>query len=195
MFERTARDALLEAARHSLEQSVLLRTGAPFPAAPYPPEITVLRSCFVTLMIGDRLRGCCGRLEAERPLIEDVWHNAYAAGFNDPRFEPLSPQELPDLDIEISVLTPLEPLDVHSTNELLAALTPGQHGLVLTSGGERVTFIPHVWESLPDATSFVRELRRKAGWPDAGWEPDLEVWRFEAESIAAPRNAAACRIR
>jgi AMMECR1 domain-containing protein len=74
---------------------------------------------------------------------------------------------------------------VRSTAELLAVLTPGRDGLVLASGGERVTFIPHVWESLPDAASFLRELRRKAGWPDEGWEPDLEAWRFEAESIVA----------
>ena len=185
MFEPAARRALLEAARRSLEQGVAQGAAAPFPAAPYPQEIMVWRSCFVTLMIGDRLRGCCGRLEAERPLIQDVWHNAYAAGFNDPRFDALSPGELGDLQIEISVLTPLEPLPVHSTDELLAALTPGRHGLVLASGGERVTFIPHVWEGLRDAASFVRELRRKAGWPDTGWESDLEVWRYEAESIAA----------
>ncbi len=188
MFELAARRTLLEAARSSLEESVRRRAAAPFPAASYPPEVMVWRSCFVTLMIGERLRGCCGRLEAERPLIQDVWHNAYAAAFNDPRFDPVAPGELGQLQIEISVLTPLEPLDVHSTDELLAALTPGQHGLVLASCGERVTFIPHVWEGLPDAAAFVRELRRKAGWPDAGWEPDLEVWRFEAESIAAQHD-------
>lgn len=142
-----------------------------------------MRSCFVTLMSCARLRGCCGRLEAERPLIEDVWHNAYAAGFTDPRFHPLAAHELSDLAIEISVLTPLERLDVRSTEELLAALIPGRDGLVLGSGGERVTFIPHVWESVPDAATFVRELRRKAGWPDDGWQTDLEAWRFEAESI------------
>jgi AmmeMemoRadiSam system protein A len=185
MLEHTARRALLEAARCSLEQSVRLGTVAPFPAASYPDDTRVWRSSFVTLMIGDRLRGCCGRLEAERPLIEDVWHNAYAAGFTDPRFHPLAPAELSPLHIEISVLTPLEPLNVRSTAELLAALTPRVHGLVLASGGERVTFIPHVWEGLPDAAAFVRELRRKAGWPDSGWEPDLEAWRYEAETISA----------
>ena len=187
MFEASARRALLDAAHRSLEQSVRLRAVAPFPAASYPPDITVWRSCFVTLMSGTRLRGCCGRLEAERPLIEDVWHNAYAAGFTDPRFHPLATEELSELEIEISVLTPLEPLDVGCAAELLAALTPGRHGLVLAMGGERVTFIPHVWEGLPDPARFLRELRRKAGWPEEGWEPDLAAWRFEAESIATPR--------
>jgi AmmeMemoRadiSam system protein A len=185
MFESPARRALLAAARLSLEHSARRGTVAPFPPASYPPETTVWRSSFVTLMIGDRLRGCCGRLEAERPLIEDVWHNAYAAGFTDPRFHPLAIDELGGVAIEISVLTPLEPLYVRSTADLLAALRPGSDGLVLVAGGERVTFIPHVWESLPDAASFVRELRRKAGWPAEGWEPDLEAWRFEAETIAA----------
>ena len=184
MFESAARHALLAAARQSLEQSVRHGTVTPFPLASYPPETTVWRSSFVTLMIDGRLRGCCGRLEPERPLIEDVWHNAYAAGFNDPRFHPLGLDELEGVAIEISVLTPLEPLHVRSTAELLAALAPGRDGLVLAAGGERVTFIPHVWESVPDAASFVRELRRKAGWPAEGWEADLEVWRFGAETIA-----------
>jgi AmmeMemoRadiSam system protein A len=188
MFEPAARRALLEVARRSLQESVQLRAIPPFPEASYPPETGVWRSSFVTLMIGERLRGCCGRLEAERPLIEDVWHNAFAAGFADPRFHPLSADELGELDIEISVLTPLEPLKVHSTAELLAALTPRRHGLVLASGGERVTFIPHVWEGLPDAATFVRELRRKAGWPEYGWEPDLAAWRYEAETICADRG-------
>lgn len=164
---------------------MLAGASALFPRADYPLEITVWRSSFVTLTIGERLRGCCGRLEAERPLIEDVWHNAHAAGFMDPRFDPLTPEELRELEVEISVLTPLERLFVRSTDELLASLTPGRHGLVLGSAGERVTFIPHVWQSVPDAATFVRELRRKAGWPDEGWQPDLEAWRFEAESISA----------
>lgn len=183
MFDPRARRALLDAARHSLEQSILAGAAAPFPNADYPPETTVWRSSFVTLTVAERLRGCCGRLEAERPLIEDVWHNAHAAGFLDPRFSPLAAWELSELQIEVSVLTPLERLDVHSTGELLAALTPGRHGLVLASGVERVTFIPRVWENMPDAASFVRELRRKAGWPEEGWQPDLEAWRFEAESF------------
>jgi AmmeMemoRadiSam system protein A len=185
MFDVAERRALLRAARDSIELSLLSGAPASFPQAEFPPPLVEWRSTFVTLMIRDRLRGCCGCLEPERPLVEDVWHNAYAAGFRDPRFDPLVPYELPGLQIEISILTPLERLDVRSRADLLAALTPGRHGLVLASGGERVTFIPHVWEGIPDAPTFVRELRSKAGWPDEGWQADLEAWRFEAETISA----------
>lgn len=184
MLDAPARRVLLGAARDSIEQSLLSGARAPFPQSEYSPALTEWRSTFVTLMLRERLRGCCGRLEPERALIEDVWHNAYAAGFQDPRFDPLVAHELSGLQIDVSILTPLERLDVRSTAELLAALTPGKHGLVLGSGGQRVTFIPHVWEGIPDAAIFVRELRRKAGWPDEGWQADLEAWRFEAESIA-----------
>jgi len=184
MLDAPARRALLGVARDSIEQSLLSGLRAPFPQSDYSTPLTEWRSTFVTLMLRERLRGCCGRLEPERSLIEDVWHNAYAAGFQDPRFEPLVAHELSGLHIDVSILTPLERLDLHSTAELLAVLTPGKHGLVLGSGGQRVTFIPHVWEGIPDAAIFVRELRRKAGWPDEGWQADLEAWRFEAESIA-----------
>jgi len=184
MLDAPARHALLEAARDSIEQSLLSGARVPFARADFPSSLVVWRSTFVTLTIRERLRGCCGQLEPERPLIEDVWHNAYAAGFQDPRFSPLSVEEIPALEIEVSILTPLERLDVHSTAELYAALVPGRHGLVLAASGERVTFIPHVWEGIPDAAIFVRELRRKAGWPDEGWQTDLEAWRFEAESIS-----------
>jgi AmmeMemoRadiSam system protein A len=177
--------ALLRVARDSIEQSLLSGARAQFPQADFPPPLVAWRSTFVTLTIGDRLRGCCGRLEPERPLIEDVWHNAYAAGFQDPRFDPLAAYELSNLHVEVSILTPLERLAVGSHAELLAALEPGRHGLVLASGGERVTFIPHVWEDIADAATFVRELRRKAGWPGEGWQADLEAWRFEAESISS----------
>lgn len=183
MLDAAARRALLKAARASIEQSLLSGSRALFAQADFAPPLVAWRSTFVTLMIRERLRGCCGRLEPERPLIEDVWHNAYAAGFEDPRFDPLAAHELSSLQIEVSILSPLERLDVRSHEELLAALVPGRHGLVLAAGGERVTFIPHVWEGIPDAVTFVRELRRKAGWPDEGWQADLEAWRFEAESI------------
>jgi len=186
MLDATARRVLLEAARDSIEQSVLSGARAPFPTSEFSAPLTECRSTFVTLMLRERLRGCCGRLEPERPLIEDVWHNAYAAGFEDPRFDPLAAHELSGLQIEVSILTPLERLDVHSPSELLAALTPGRHGLVLGSGGTRVTFIPHVWEGIPDAAIFVRELRRKAGWPDQGWQTDLEAWRFDVEAFSSP---------
>ena len=183
MLDESARQGLLTLARESLHAGVRLGVPGPFPQREYSPPLREWRSSFVTLSRVGRLRGCCGRLEADRPLAEDVWENAYASGFRDPRFEPLLPHECEDLRIEISVLSPLEKLEVHGIEELLASLVPKKHGLLLGRGEDRVTFIPHVWESVADARSFVRSLREKAGWPAEGWESDLEVWRFEAESF------------
>ncbi len=183
MLDESARQSLLMLARESLYAGVRLGVPGSFPQREYPPPLREWRSSFVTLSRVGHLRGCCGRLEADRPLHEDVWENAYASGFRDPRFEPLLPHECADLHIEISVLSPLEKLEVHGTEELLASLVPQQHGLLLARGEERVTFIPHVWEGVADARSFLRHLREKAGWPAEGWESDLEVWRFEAESF------------
>lgn len=183
MLDAAARQLLRALARESLQESVRLGAPAPFPQRDFPTHLCVARSSFVTLHCGGQLRGCCGRLEADRALAEDVWENAFASGFRDPRFEPLGARELPLLDIEISILSPLERLNVHDTAQLLAALTPHRDGLLLVRGSEQVTFIPRVWDSLSDAATFVRHLREKAGWPSNSWEPDLEVWRFQAESF------------
>lgn len=183
MLDDAERATLLALARESVQAGLQRGAVGTFPLRDYAPNLKSWRSSFVTLSRGGRLRGCCGRLEADRTLVEDVWENAFASGFRDPRFEPLLAHELADLQVEISVLTPLEKLDVHSTRDLLATLVPQRDGLLLAHAGERVTFIPHVWESVPDPASFVRQLREKAGWPADGWESDLEAWRFEAESF------------
>ena len=183
MLDGAARHTLLALARESLRAA--LDSGAPgaFPQRDYADPLCSWRSSFVTLSRAGKLRGCCGRLEADRRLVEDVWDNAFSSGFRDPRFEPLLAHELRELQIEISVLSPLEKLDVRNTGELLAVLVPQRDGLLLEHAGERVTFIPHVWEGVADPASFVRLLREKAGWPADGWEGDLQVWRFEAESF------------
>ena len=183
MLDAAARETLLTLARESLRAALEQGTLAAFPWREYSSALLAWRSTFVTLSSAGRLRGCCGRLEADRTLVEDVWENAFASGFRDPRFEALRPHEWLDLEVEISVLTAPERLDVRSTPELLAELVPQRHGLILGRGVERVTFIPHVWDSIPDAASFVRHLREKAGWPAEGWESDLQAWRFEAESF------------
>jgi AmmeMemoRadiSam system protein A len=183
MPDEAARRTLLALARESVQAGVDWGAPGAFPQRDYPESLCRWRSCFVTLSRSGRLRGCCGRLEADRTLAEDVWDNAFASGFRDPRFAPLLAHELSDLEIGISVLSPLEKLAVRSTAELIATLVPRRDGLVLAHGGERVTFIPHVWESVSDAATFVRQLREKAGWPADGWESDLEAWRFQAESF------------
>src|SRR4030095_8009785 len=114
----------------------------PFTPALLSPELSARRSSFVTLRRGEELRGCCGTLDAPRPLAEDVWRNAWAAAFNDPRFPPLTAAEWPQLSLHLSLLTPPERLDVTSESQLLSLLRPSVDGLILESETGRATFLP-----------------------------------------------------
>ena len=151
-----------------------------------PAELRALRASFVTLSIEGELRGCCGSLEARQPLAIDVWNNARASAFRDPRFRPLEAWEWSHVDLEVSVLSPLDPVAVRSEAELLARLVPGEDGLVLAWRGSRATFLPKVWEQLRDPVEFLRHLKHKAGWSPDFWAEDLEVWRYFTESVSAP---------
>ncbi len=181
-YDAESRRLLKEVARASIEHG--LRHGRPLQPDPadYPPPLRERRASFVTLKRGGELRGCIGSLEAGRPLVVDVAHNAYAAAFRDPRFPPLQPEELRDLEISLSVLSPPEPLAFESEGDLLARLRPGVDGLILTDGHHRGTFLPSVWEQLPDPADFLRQLKLKAGLPPDHWSPGLRVERYTTES-------------
>lgn len=138
------------------------------------------RPCFVSLHRGGALRGCIGALEARGPLFEELVRCARAAASEDPRFDPLAAGELAGLEVEVSVLTPLEPLPAEDEAEALARLRPGVDGLLLEAGGRRATFIPAMWEELPEPRDFLSHLRRKAGLPDR-WLPGTRLWRFTAD--------------
>lgn len=150
------------------------------------PALQRLAACFVTLRRFGQLRGCIGSLEARRPLADDVARNAWGAAFADPRFGPLSPEELDGLEMQVSVVGPLEALDVRKDAELVAALRPGRDGAVLALGTRRGTFLPAVWESLPEPWRFVRELRRKSGIPSGGWAEGMQAFRYSVESFSGP---------
>jgi AmmeMemoRadiSam system protein A len=149
------------------------------------------RASFVTLTLSGGLRGCCGTLEPARPLLLDVWHNAQASAFHDPRFPPLTIAEWHEVELEVSVLTPCERVVVTSEQELLLGLVPGRDGLVLAWRGMRATFLPKVWEQVTDAGDFLRRLKHKAGWAADFWAADLEIWRYETEIIGPARAASA----
>lgn len=169
---------LLGTARSSIEHG--LRHEDPLSVAldRYDLELYALGASFVTLTIRQSLRGCIGSLEATRPLIVDVAQHAHAAAFCDPRFSPLTPEELTHLAIHISVLSPSAPLTFESEEQLSAALRPGIDGLVIARGQNRATFLPAVWQSIPDPDQFIRYLKRKAGLADS--VHDYEAWRYTA---------------
>ncbi len=174
---------LLELAKNSIQHG--LQTGHPLTVdlADYPAELTELRATFVTLQINHQLRGCIGMLEAVRPLAEDIAKNAFAAAFNDPRFAPLSAAEFAELDIHLSILTPAEPVSFSSEQDLVAQLQPGVDGLILEEGRRRGTFLPSVWESLPEPRQFLRHLKQKAGLAPDYWSDTIRIYRYRAELI------------
>lgn len=133
---------------------------------------------FVTLYREGELHGCIGTLRAHRPLVEDVRHNAVAAAFLDPRAMPLELQDVPALDIEISHLSDLEPIDFASEQDLLGQLRPGIDGVLLRCGAARGTFLPQVWEKIPGPADFLAELKRKAGLPSSYWSSQMCAERY-----------------
>jgi AmmeMemoRadiSam system protein A len=165
---------LVTVARESLELE-LLRTPARERSEKWLQEPG---ASFVTLMLDGHLRGCVGSLSAVRPIVEDVGRNAVAAALQDSRFEPVSGTELMHLRVEVSVLSPVEDVEVASETELLESLRPGVDGLLLEAGYARATFLPQVWEQIPEPGRFLAQLRRKAGLPHGYWAPDLRVGRY-----------------
>lgn len=135
-------------------------------------------ACFVTLTQQEQLRGCIGTLEAYRPLLDDVQHNARAAAFKDPRFSPLTGDELGRTEIEISLLSPMQAMDFSDEQEALKLLQPGTDGLVFEFDRYRSTFLPQVWEQLPDATDFIAHLKQKAGLPADFWADNVKLYRY-----------------
>lgn len=155
-------------------------------AAPEPPReawLAVPAATFVTLHRGGGLRGCIGSLEARRALAEDVWRNAQAAAYRDPRFPPLAPAEREGLEVEVSLLGPRVPLQAATQAQALAALRPGVDGLVLEWGARTATFLPQVWESLPAPADFLGHLKRKAGLAADFWDGDLRLSLYTVETF------------
>lgn len=146
--------------------------------------------CFVTLHIGGQLRGCIGSLSAYQPLVQDVAEHAYAAAYRDPRFAPVSAQEIPELDIEISILSPAQAMAFNSEDDLLSQLQPGIDGLILEEpeghafSPAKGTFLPSVWQQLPEPDKFLNALKRKAGLPIRYWSDTIEFQRYRTQTFS-----------
>src|SRR6266568_3871106 len=168
---------LLQIARASISE--VLGTGSRVQDAD-EPWLKEWRASFVTLQLGEELRGCVGTLEAQRPLADDVAENARAAAFQDTRFKPLAREEFSRTDIEVSLLSAPKRLLFEDHADLIAQLRPGVDGIILEQGdGEkRATFLPQVWEGLPDPEQFIAHLKQKAGIPQNASTGQCRVKRY-----------------
>ncbi len=183
-YTEEERAALLGVARASLAHGLREGRALPVDASRHTPPLQELRATFVTLREDGALRGCIGHFDAVDPLIVDVALSAYRAGFADPRFPDVTREELPWLRFHISILSPPLPMSCTSEEELLAALRPGVDGLVLREGLHSATFLPAVWESLPEPKDFLRELKHKAGLPPDHWSSALRFQRYTALEVS-----------
>jgi len=170
---------LLARARTAIARELGGETGP----LPDHPALSEKGASFVTLTEGGQLRGCIGTLSAVRALREDVDHNAVNAAFRDPRFRPLSREELDAVEVEISVLSEPEFMQFTSEADALAQLRPGVDGVIFSSGCRQATFLPQVWETLPDVHDFMAHLKRKAGLPADFWGPDVMLARYQVRKF------------
>lgn len=173
--------ALLAAARDAVAEAL----GLLAPPVPAHPRLQDIGATFVTLHDqAGHLRGCVGQLDATRPLIDDVRHNALAAAFGDSRFAPLDRSEWRGLHLEVSLLGPMQRLPPAATLDAAAAqLLPAVDGVVLAWHGRRSTLLPQVWQQLPDARRFLQALLRKAGLSADFWSPEVELWRYRVTAF------------
>jgi MEMO1 family protein len=178
------RKVLLDATKQALEYGV--KNGRA-PSVDYGPgvskSLTAMRASFVSLKIAGRLRGCIGTVIAHQPLLPDVVANAYKAGFGDPRFGPLTMEELAELDIEISLLSFPRIMRFNDEADLVSQVRPDKDGLILQDQGRRGLFLPSVWEGIPKAEDFIGHLKRKAGFDTDHWSDDLRVFKYTTETF------------
>jgi hypothetical protein len=178
------KDLLISQARLALENACRGEMQPEGSLLDFPPGLQAPGASFVTLYKGNSLRGCVGSVEARRPLVEDVRENAVAAGFSDYRFSPLQEQELASLSLEISVLSPLQPLGKLQGELLVPKLRPALDGVLLKDGSLRGIFLPKVWQKLPEPDDFLSHLCQKMGLLPSYWKSmPLEVFIFQTQDF------------
>ena len=182
-FDEATKQQLLTVAKASITYGLTHHRPSTVTLSDYSPALQQLGASFVTLEKQGELRGCIGSLEAHRPLLVDIAENAFAAAFQDPRFPPLQEQELNELEVHISLLTSAEPFPIKDEADLLRQLNIGIDGLILQEGRHRATFLPSVWESLPDPKQFLAQLKLKAGLPSDYWSSTLSFERYQAKLV------------
>ncbi|HUE16117.1 MAG TPA: AmmeMemoRadiSam system protein A [Planctomycetaceae bacterium] len=177
------RRMLLDVASAAIDRGLSAQGALPVVPQNYPEPLRQPRASFVTLRIGEKLRGCMGSLVATEPLVVNVARNAFLAAFRDPRFTPLTREEFPQLAIHLSLLSHPEPLAFESEAHLLSLIRPGIDGLTLIEGSRRATLLPAVWESLSGPREFLVHLKNKLGLAPDYWSATIQVERYTAESV------------
>lgn len=162
MYTKEQQQILISIARSSIQHGMQTDKPEIINLESHDSDLQAIRATFVTLKISGSLRGCIGTIEARYPLAKSVAEYAHAAAFRDPRFKPLSEDEFDNITLSISILTPAKPIEFDSETQLLQQLNPGVDGLIIESGQRSATFLPAVWESLPDAEEFLSQLKAKA---------------------------------
>jgi len=182
LLEDKDRVVLLKLARSAIISELLKDKSSIVKPKGVSPLLQEKRGCFVTLHQGGSLRGCIGTIEPTTPLLSCVEENAINAAFRDPRFSPLSKDEIDAVDIEISVLTVPRVLKFIGGEDLKVHLIAGVHGVILSQGYRRSTFLPQVWEQLPQKEEFLEHLCIKGGMSRSAWrDPSTRVEVYEAE--------------
>jgi len=184
MLPPEARRALLGIARRSLAHGAAAGRPLDVGGLPLEPALAAVGASFVTLHEAETLRGCIGTLEPHRPLAEDVAENAFGAGFRDPRFPPVQAGELERLSISVTLVGTAQAVGARTEAELLETVRPRTDGLTLELGARRATFLPAVWEQLPEPRDFLQQLRRKAGLAPDFWSAELRFSRYQTFSFA-----------
>lgn len=178
------RQTLLQIAREAIENAVKGGKPAPLDLRSFPQPLRENGASFVTLTIRNNLRGCIGALEAYQPLAEDVREHAVSAAMEDPRFPPLSEAELSRIHIEVSRLTPPRELEYSNSDDLLIKLRPHIDGVIIKHGYRKATFLPQVWEKIPDPVEFLEQLCYKMGERGNLWRnTKLQVFTYQVEEF------------
>ena len=175
---------LLQVARQVIESG--LDSGKRLHVDPknYSEALQQLGATFVTLYLDGKLAGCIGNLTATRSLLQDVAENAYNAANCDTRFAAIKGSDLTSLNIEIALLSKLHLIEVESEAQLKAQLVVNKHGLLIESAGHRATFLPKVWQSLPNKNDFLAHLKLKAGLPKRYWSNEISCFIYTTESFS-----------
>lgn len=177
-IENFYRDYIIDIVRQSIVYSI---NGEEFIPQHIPPVLLEFGASFITIEIDGQLRGCVGSVYPTRPLILDLIDNAKNAGFQDPRFNPLTIEELEHIHISISLISSIERIKFKDEKDLLSKIYP--HGIIISEGDKRAVYLPIVWEQLPDREIFLNSLKEKAGLPPRYFSRTFEAYKFNAIEI------------